>query len=93
MKKILLIFSLFLAIGLVGCNKNTTIVCEGVDGVFEFTWNDDDGFIEARKNGVLESDEYINELNLLIEESDYQTVAEYMENFIYLGEIAGYECN
>lgn len=93
MRKFLLTLTLLLTIGLMACSKDKTVTCESNENVIEWTWNEDDGFIELKTDGVLEDESVVDRMNEVIEESEYSSVVEFMEFFVGIAESEGYVCD
>jgi len=93
MKKLILFVTLVLVLGLVSCSKDTTVKCVGNDREIEWTWNNKDGFVELVTDGVVESADVLDEANNFLEESEFQTIEEFMNDFIFTIEANGYECD
>jgi len=89
MKKLLLILTLSLTVFLVGCKKDTTVVCTLNNAPTEFSWNEDDGYTEFIVNGEEMDDEFIDRLN---EGIDFNNIEEQIQAFIGLLEEQGYSC-
>lgn len=96
MKKIVMILSLVLILGLLGCSMSESDKCVAIEGdavlELEWRWNEIDGFTEFKTNGLFVSSATLDVLNEAIENSDFLTVAEFMDDFKVNAEAEGYTC-
>jgi len=97
MRMIFMILLIIFAVGLSGCTTNNSNEClahfEGETLALEWTWNEDDGFVQFKVDGINASDEAVIELNDAIENSEFSTVSEFMDDFKVNAENEGYVCD